>query len=561
MKIKTVNTKRAGGCLEAPSAPVSSGENSMHVVKLYFLAVVLLMGGIASAASAGSMQVSPTSLVTGKAVTVTMTQEYESDIPTVQFNIDFGDGTSPVRSTTYSGPGVYRYTATHVYKTAGQFTITGKVLCARQRTFTERVSVFESIGALPTGMVGEKYAHQLVSSGAAHSYGFRLQGGRLPTGLTLDRKGRLQGIPLRQGRFAFTVQMTNGAGISSTQNLSLRIAPCPLVMAVSPENINMTRGRGRSQRITFSVVTPEASLSEIIRSTRGEFLAGGRVLGAIATPLSINLQRPHSSVTETVMIPQNILLAAQQVASRQLVYRRVFTGQNVQSATRAVTISLKTAAAGALKITSLRLYFEQNRRSTILVEKETKALTGVAEVRFDGSGMLKGYWQVDGRILSRVQQNVFYGKTLVVKTPTIPPLPTYAEGAHSLKFVITEPVDAGKSAFSEALYHVEPGKAKPLVPVALQSPESGAELGSAELQFIWDGRHGAATYLIEFLRQGDDRPFFSAYTKKASYTLPVRILSLKFETGGQYRWRVRGFNVDRDLVGRSPEWSFGLLTN
>ena len=67
-----------------------------------------------------------------------------------------------------------------------------------------------------------------------------------------------------------------------------------------------------------------------------------------------------------------------------------------------------------------------------------------------------------------------------------------------------------------------------------------------------------ATYAIEFLEKDNDQPFFTAYTKSGSYSLPAKILAMKFTHGKIYQWRVRGFNAANELVAESPLRTFTL---
>ena len=185
----------------------------------------------------------------------------------------------------------------------------------------------------------------------------------------------------------------------------------------------------------------------------------------------------------------------------------------------------------------MRVFFEQNNRPIILVTRNFRDLTGVTEIHYNGSGTLKGLWQVDGRILERVQKNLYYGKVLTLKTPSAPPLPTYSEGAHRLQFIITEPVSAQRKIdFPEAIYHVEAKQAENILPITLNYPANGDGLRASGMDFTWKkapqlGELSAVTYRIEFFEQDSDVPFYTAYAKNESYVIPKQILRLKFTPG------------------------------
>ncbi|MEV1073462.1 Ig domain-containing protein [Micromonospora parva] len=78
-------------------------------------------------------------------------------------------------------------------------------------------------GDPPAGTVGRSYSFRFTADGDS-DIAFALAGGALPGGLTLDKMGRLSGVPGSAGTFSFTVQAT-GRSTSATRNVSLVVAP------------------------------------------------------------------------------------------------------------------------------------------------------------------------------------------------------------------------------------------------------------------------------------------------------------------------------------------------
>src|SRR5574337_40620 len=105
-------------------------------------------------------------------------------------------------------------------------------------------------------------------------------------------------------------------------------------------------------------------------------------------------------------------------------------------------------ASAGFTVTRVRLYFE-NKRPEITVKRNEPSPPAYAEVEFTGSGLLEGFWEADGRLLSNVSQHVLSGKNAVFETPDTPGLPTFDPGTHRVRFVITRP--GGVKSF-EALY-------------------------------------------------------------------------------------------------------------
>lgn len=109
----------------------------------------------------------------------------------------------------------------------------------------------------------------------------------------------------------------------------------------------------------------------------------------------------------------------------------------------------RVASAG-LTVTKLRLYFE-NKRPETTVKRNEPSPPAYAEVEFSGSGLLEGFWEVDGRLLAKVSLHAVSGKSIVIKTPETPGLPTFDPGTHRVRFVITTP---GGAQSVETVYFV-----------------------------------------------------------------------------------------------------------
>ncbi|MFD6683490.1 Ig domain-containing protein, partial [Micromonospora parva] len=87
-------------------------------------------------------------------------------------------------------------------------------------------------GDPPAGTVGRSYSFRFTADGDS-DIAFALAGGALPGGLTLDKLGRLSGVPGSAGTFTFTVQAT-GRSTSATRDVSLVVA------AASPDTPTAT---------------------------------------------------------------------------------------------------------------------------------------------------------------------------------------------------------------------------------------------------------------------------------------------------------------------------------
>jgi hypothetical protein len=227
-----------------------------------------------------------------------------------------------------------------------------------------------------------------------------------------------------------------------------------------------------------------------------------------------------------------------------------------QTVYRTLNLTIATPATSELRITRMQLSFD-NERAEITVKRNQPGLKARVDIRFDGSGLLRGYWEVDGRILSNVSQNLVYGNTLRLSTPDIPFLPTFADGTHRVRFVITQP--AQEIEFPQAIYYVTADEsAVSLVPLRLETPLDHAEADFGPLAFQWNAIPGVAMYLVEFYRPGDEPPVFSAYTRELGYTLPEQVLKDVFAAGKAYAWKVRGYDEAGNQLAESPRSSFSF---
>ena len=219
-----------------------------------------------------------------------------------------------------------------------------------------------------------------------------------------------------------------------------------------------------------------------------------------------------------------------------------------------LSINIATPATSELIITRLQLTFGNGRAETT-VSRNQPGLRVNADIRFDGSGLLKGYWEVDGRVLSQVNQHLTYGKSIRLTSPATPFLPTFVEGSHRVRLVITSPEN--EIPFPEAIYYVTSEESTAgLVPIRAEEPRNHAELVFAPQTFRWEGDSKATVFLIEFFEKEGDDPVAAAYTKATAYDLPASILAKDFESGKVYLWRVKSYDSEGNPVGASALSSF-----
>lgn len=330
-------------------------------------------------------------------------------------------------------------------------------------------------------------------------------------------------------------------------------------VTASVSKSNIPRGQASIVTVNYHITAPNYTPC-YLTSNSGIFFSGSTQIATNSKSLTINIPSGVSSITasEYLSIPVSVIERAIKGGSNKLIYQRIFNPQNCFGAANpssSVSFTITSDAAADFDIKRIELYFE-NRRAEITIPKNYKGLKAFADIKFTGSGLLKGYWEVDGRILSYVNQHITYGREVTLQTPTIPPLPTFEAGTHTVRFVITNPsVDI---PIPSALYFVTTQEVKEIFKIKLLNPEDRTKLDFNPQKFTWEKLDGTMLYLIQFFETKDSKPIFSAYTKEAFYNLPEFILKKIFQPGKTYYWKVIGFDESNNTVGESNAWEFSF---
>ena len=105
----------------------------------------------------------------------------------------------------------------------------------------------------PSGQVGVAYSHALAVTGGAQPLTWSLSAGSLPPGLSLNPStGQLSGTPTTVGTYPFTVTVTDANGQTATKQVSLVIAPGPIVITKSANVSSAVPGSTVAYTITVA---------------------------------------------------------------------------------------------------------------------------------------------------------------------------------------------------------------------------------------------------------------------------------------------------------------------
>jgi hypothetical protein len=168
--------------------------------------------------------------------------------------------------------------------TAGSYSVSAAASGATAANFslTNLAAITLTPTTLAAGTYGSLFNQNLTATGGAGSpYTFTLVSGSLPNGLTLATNGALTGTPIVVGMFRFTVQATDNANFTGSQDYTLTIGTAPLTITAKNESktygINFTPD-GTSQFTTSGLVNGD-TISSVTLTSSG-YAAAASVAGS-----------------------------------------------------------------------------------------------------------------------------------------------------------------------------------------------------------------------------------------------------------------------------------------
>jgi hypothetical protein len=350
---------------------------------------------------------------------------------------------------------------------------------------------------------------------------------------------------------------------------AILLAPRPsgaLTVTTTPRSANISPGAQGTVHLIYTALenlAPNASYTAT--STQGRFeTPDGTPLGTVERTVTISVVNSRGSATELLNVPARITAAAMQAGAGRIVFRRSFRPSllDLPRGNIATTLQIVPQSAGEFALVGLRLEFNQpapgdaprpTSGGRITVPRHTKGLRAAAIVTYNGQGLLRGRWVVDGQILGFVNKPLMAGmREAIIASPAFPAFPTYATGLHSVRFEITDPVPAFDTP--SLLYFVTAQDAQPAAArLELVSPPAREHVAldrTARPVFSWQGLPEHAIYLFRIVSlepdavtiptTGEDtsRPVLSARTAQTSYTLSPFDLG-RLATNTPYAWQVQ----------------------
>jgi hypothetical protein len=358
--------------------------------------------------------------------------------------------------------------------------------------------------------------------------------------------------------------------------LALASSALALTVTTTPRMVNVSPGTNSPVQLLYSATdTPDHQPNYAAISTYGWFeTQGGALLGVIEKSMTINMVNRRGTAQEVLVVPAKVMAAAMKAGQTRIVFFRSFHGPDIPADETDTLLQITPSSAAEFGIIGLRLEFNQPAPGDaprppsggrITVPRNTKGLRAAATITYNGQGLLRGRWVVDGQVQGFVTKQLIAGmREAIIASPAFPAFPTFATGLHSVRFEILSPTP-GLETPSLLYFVTGEDVVSPSAELSLSSPENRAHLplsGKDRPVFTWQAAPGKAVYLFRIfalepesmavpLNEVDfSKPVLSARTAQTSFTLSP------FDTGklavnAPYAWQVQAFEGEKMIAASS----------
>jgi hypothetical protein len=128
-----------------------------------------------------------------------------------------------------------------------------------------------------------------------------------------------------------------------------------------------------------------------------------------------------------------------------------------------------------------------------VIPKNSKDIRAQLKMKMRGTGIVSGYWIVDGQPYQFFNETVYQGQIKIIITPEVPGLPVFDPGMHTVTVQLTRPAD--EVVFPTMRYFVLPYENQ----IATLTPRDGAIIKEDEMaEFSWESALGGSYYQIAF---------------------------------------------------------------
>ncbi len=187
-----------------------------------------------------------------------------------------------------------------------------------------------------------------------------------------------------------------------------------------------------------------------------------------------------------------------------------------------------------------------------VVPKNSKAIRAQLKMKMRGTGIVSGYWIVDGQAVFFFNETAYQGQVKTIFTPEIPGLPVSDPGMHTITVQLTRP-ENGQVLFPTLRYFVLPYENV----IAVLAPQDGAIVKEdEETVFSWERILGGSYYRIAFsnslfsLLRNDPTVKWRECPERFSYTPDEEAWGEVLRNQWTY-WKVRAVDSTGNTVAES----------
>ncbi len=211
-----------------------------------------------------------------------------------------------------------------------------------------------------------------------------------------------------------------------------------------------------------------------------------------------------------------------------------------------------TRTQGPLSIRRIELRFADGR-GYITIPQKTRGLRAYADLTFNGSGLLKAAWEVDGRVIGLVREYLTFGGQTTLASPEHPELPTFEPGLHRVTLRIDPSIPAPPPP--TIFYMVTVGEFPGLF---LITPPDAATVTHIKAPFRWTRMDTAVQYLLEIRPESGSKSLLRILSPEPVWH-PTLAQTRPLRPGTKYVWRVTAMGKDGRPLATSASRTFRWL--
>jgi len=187
-----------------------------------------------------------------------------------------------------------------------------------------------------------------------------------------------------------------------------------------------------------------------------------------------------------------------------------------------------------------------------VIPKNSRNIRAQLKMKMRGTGIVSGYWIVDGQPYQFFNEMVYQGQIKTILTPEIPGLPAFDPGMHTVTVQLTRP--AGEAVVFQTLrYFVLPFENE----IAVLSPRDGAIMRENHMtEFTWESAPGGSYYQIAFsdslfpLLANDEKQKWLDCPERFRFTPDAQTWNAIGRNEWSY-WKVRAMDSGKNIVAES----------